>query len=144
MKTDTAIENPEKQRADGPDPDGERHRVLIIDDDDSFRAVMEEVLSMEEYEVVTASHAREGLALIKTTDFDVILTDIIMPDIEGIELIMKVGENHPRVYLIAMSGGGMVNAEDYLECARDLGADTVLKKPFSFDQLHEVLEAARN
>ncbi len=111
--------------------------ILLIDDDDLSRFAMHEVLTRAGHKVTEAENGKLGLAAQASTDFDLIITDIIMPEVEGIELIVKVRERSPTIPVIAVSGGGRMSETDYLENARDLGANATLAKPFSEDQLNE-------
>ncbi len=111
--------------------------ILLVDDDDMARFAMREVLTRAGHDVTEAENGALGLSAQSSTDFDVIITDIIMPEVEGIEFIMKVREQSPNIPVIAVSGGGRMSETDYLETARDLGANAILAKPFSEDQLNE-------
>ena len=73
--------------------------------------------------------------LVANNDFDIIITDLVMPEKEGIETIMELSRTAPNIKIIAMSGGGRVNATDYLTIARRVGASDTLAKPFSGDEL---------
>ena len=111
--------------------------ILLVDDDDLARFAMREVLTRAGHEVTEAENGALGLSAQASTDFDVIITDIIMPEVEGIEFIIKIREQSPNIPVIAVSGGGRMSETDYLETARDLGANAILAKPFSEDQLNE-------
>tara|TARA_R110000787_G_scaffold226512_3_gene334309 strand:- start:70619 stop:70990 length:372 start_codon:yes stop_codon:yes gene_type:complete len=111
--------------------------ILLVDDDDLARFAMREVLTRAGHDVTEAENGALGLSAQASTDFDVIITDIIMPEVEGIEFIIKIREQSPNIPVIAVSGGGRMSETDYLETARDLGANAILAKPFSEDQLNE-------
>lgn len=113
-------------------------RVLVIDDDRLIRMMLRQVLENEGYEVIEASDGREGLHTLRKTNADLILTDIIMPEMEGIETIREIKELLPEIKIIAMSGGGRIGPVPYLEMARDLGADHSLKKPIDQSELIHV------
>ncbi|MBE0646625.1 MAG: response regulator [Bacteroidales bacterium] len=114
--------------------------VLIIDDDQVFRSSLSKMFEKAGYIATTASDGEEGLSLFSTLGFDLVITDIIMPVMEGIETILKLLALSPDLQIIAMSGGGKVGAEEYLNTARLLRVNAILKKPFSFKELQEVLE----
>jgi DNA-binding response OmpR family regulator len=112
--------------------------ILLIDDDDSFRTMLRKTLVFSGHTVVEARNGKEGLALFDRAHADLVITDIVMPEKEGIEVLMELRKKEPPVKIIAMSGGGRVNATDYLRIARQLGAARVLAKPFA----NEALSAA--
>lgn len=114
-------------------------RILIIDDDLNMRETINEILSSDDYEIKLASDGKEGLTLHKQEAFDLIITDIIMPDMDGIEVIIELKKKHPGTKIIAISGGGYYYADDYLETARALGADKVIEKPFENKELIETV-----
>jgi CheY-like chemotaxis protein len=110
-------------------------RILVVDDEPSIRDLVALVLELDKHEVVTASDGNSALAAIENSDFDLVVTDLVMPDREGIETIMTIRKTRPTLKLIAMSGGGFGSAGDYLEMAAAVGADRTLAKPFTNDQL---------
>lgn len=113
--------------------------VLIIDDDQVFRSSLSRMLEKAGYEAMTASDGEEGIELYTQMGFDLVITDIIMPVMEGIETIIKLKSLNPDLRIIAMSGGGKVGADEYLNTARLLKVNAILKKPFSLKELQEVL-----
>ncbi len=104
-------------------------RVLIADDNPDLLAVTSEILSQQQHVVVTVSNGAEAIDELARQDFDVFITDVLMPDKEGIETIMEVRQSHPALPIIAMSGGGHVGPIDYLSMARAAGAHAALTKP---------------
>lgn len=113
-------------------------RILLIDDDDSLRTMLRLTLSHFGHIVIEASNGKVGLELFAHANADLVITDIVMPEKEGIEVLMELRKEEPPVKIIAMSGGGRVGATDYLRIATQLGAAKVLTKPFS----NEALKAA--
>jgi len=109
--------------------------VLVIDDDPGVRSVIRLVLEDEDFDVVEAKSGREGIALFGVHAPDVVVTDIIMPDMDGIETIIALRRIDPNVRLVAISGGGRIQNKDFLDAALRLGADRVLPKPFEDDVL---------
>ncbi len=116
-------------------------RILLIDDDEMVRASVRLTLEHYGHEVVEAHNGRAGLTLLPKTDPDLVITDIVMPDTEGLEVMMEL-RKHPGLKAIAMSGGGRGAAGDYLGIARRLGAVQVLKKPFTNQILIDAVNAA--
>ncbi len=111
--------------------------ILLIDDEKPFRNVLKQVLSKAGYDVVEAANGAEGINRFYEKRADVIITDVIMPEKEGIETIIELKKVYPEVKLIAMSGGGWYGTDIDFDMARKLGART-LDKPFA---LHELLDA---
>jgi CheY-like chemotaxis protein len=117
-----------------------RRTILVVDDDPMLRHYLAELLEGEGYVVHQASDGEAGLQLYREHRPDLVLTDIVMPNREGIELILTLGAGEPRKPIVAMSGGGALQAcEDYLNMARLLGADAVLQKPFPAQQLLQTI-----
>ena len=121
-------------------------RVLVIDDDDNVRAAMTLTLSEAGYQVLAAADGREGMAIHGETPADVVITDIFMPEQEGVETIIQLRRDFPQTMIIAISGGGRRVYLDCLSRAGKLGAHRTLSKPFSrtelLDALRDVLEQA--
>lgn len=106
-------------------------RILIIDDDHHILLMIKKMLERAGYEVDLASNGSEGLELFKRIQADLVITDIIMPEKEGLETIREMKRLRPDLKIIAMSGGGKISADNYLETAKIFGASRVLEKPFS-------------
>jgi len=114
-------------------------RILLLDDEDALRELLRDVLEGEGYEVTTASSDRAVLSGAMSDAVDLVVTDVMMPDCDGLEVVRKVRANWPAVKIIAMSGGGRTVSQDYLPIAEKLGADRLLYEPFSpFDLVAEV------
>ena len=116
--------------------------ILLIEDDEAVRNFICEVLLAAGCCVSVAGNGNEGLAKIKSNpDIAMVITDIIMPDKEGIETIMEIKQSWPHIRILAMSGGGKVCAEEYLHIAGALGADVTLKKPFTRNEFLSAVES---
>jgi CheY-like chemotaxis protein len=115
-------------------------KILIIDDDDQIRGMIRQMLMREGYEVVEASNGKQGAQIFREKPADLVITDLIMPQKDGIEIIMELRRDYPALKIIAISGGGRGAPELYLKEARLLGAHLVLRKPF---ERQELLEAVR-
>lgn len=109
--------------------------ILIIDDEPSVRGVFKRVLELVGHEVFDTQDARVGLKACKEQNFDLIITDMVMPEYSGINTIMDILRDYPAMKIIAVSGGGAVAANRYLAIAKDIGAHLVLSKPVSKDKL---------
>lgn len=114
----------------------ERNRILIIDDDEIVRRSCEKVLSLEGYLTVTAGSGREGLKLLSKKSFDLVLTDLRMPDMDGMEVLKRVKEGWPDIEVIVITGYGTVKSA--IEAIR-YGAYDYVEKPFSPEELLNVV-----
>ena len=110
-------------------------RILIIDDDAIIRRMLGLMLTKAGYEVVDAADGQAGIELFRENDIDLVLTDLIMPEKEGIEMILELKNDFPDVKIIAMSGGAQMGPEGYLQLADALGAQRTLKKPIVREDL---------
>ena len=117
--------------------------ILLIDDEKPFRAVIKQVLSKAGYEVVEAANGVEGINRFNEKPADMIITDIIMPEKEGIETIIELKKAHPWLKLIAMSGGGWYGTDIDFDMAKRLGART-LDKPFALQELLDLINELLN
>jgi len=117
-------------------------RILVIEDDDSFREILKENLERNNYEVVSAANGDDGIRILKNNPVDLVITDIIMPVRDGVTTIQDIQKGFPAVKIIAMSGGGMLNkGEGYLEAAKYIThIKHVLSKPFSSEQLFQAIK----
>lgn len=109
--------------------------ILVIDDEQLIRLQIRNALELEGYAVREAANGLEGLASIAETVPDVVITDILMPEKEGIETIIELRRRHPAMRIIAISGGGRTGNRDFLLTAKHLGADRTLAKPFGLNDL---------
>src|SRR3954468_22441709 len=114
-------------------------RILLIDDDDLLRGVLAKALHHAGHEIIQASDGKLGIDLARATQVDLVITDLIMPVQEGVETIMTLHREQPRLPIIAMSGG-VSNSSLYLEIAGKMGARRVLAKPFTPKELSDVIE----
>lgn len=103
--------------------------ILIIDDDAQILKMLRQILERESYDVTEAFNGKQGLRLYRENPTDLVITDIIMPEKEGIEIIIELKRDYPDVKIIAISGGGRINPEDYLDIAKKLGAHRIFTKP---------------
>jgi CheY-like chemotaxis protein len=105
-------------------------KILVIDDDPVVRKVIVKILERHGYQVVSAEDGRRGLAVFRTEQPDLVITDMIMPEKEGIETIREICRQRPDARIVAISGGGRIKSADFLAMAKKLGATDVLAKPF--------------
>ena len=120
-----------------------RTRVLVVDDDPGVRNFLRMLLELEGYEVVTVGNGNEALEAQRSDPAAIVLTDIFMPDAEGMETIVRLRTEFPQSKIIVMSGDGTYRGVDYLRLAQELGAAKALKKPFApqdlIDAMREVV-----
>jgi CheY-like chemotaxis protein len=122
--------------------------VLIIDDEDAVRLALKRVLERAGYHVRLASGGAEGLEAMRAHPADVVITDIVMPKLHGVDTIKAIAQEFPRVRIVAISGGGNFGSNEYkpnaitttayLTAAQSAGAHAVLTKPF---ETRDVLQA---
>ena len=110
-------------------------RILIIDDNPEICAILRETLESAGYEIMVAGDGRAGLALHRARRADLVITDIFMPEQDGIETILELQRDDPDVKIIAMSGGGLAGNLSYLPAARALGAVHSISKPFDCEEV---------
>lgn len=106
-------------------------KILIIDDEHYILMMLKKMLERAGYEIELASNGNEGLDLFRKSPSDLVITDIIMPEKEGLETIREMKRIQPQMKIIAMSGGGKISAENYLETAKIFGASRIIEKPFT-------------
>lgn len=116
-------------------------RILIIDDDRQVRELLVQFFSRNGLEAAGADDGRSGIAAFVSGGADLVVTDIVMPDIEGIETIMTLRRLAPDLPVIAYSGGGRIGPEGYLDIARKIGAARTFTKPLV---LADLLVAVRD
>lgn len=116
-------------------------RILIVDDDAGVRQVLRSMLTAAGYDVSLAHNGREAMDRLKQAQFDLIITDLVMPEQEGIETIKLLRRDYPAIKIIAISGafGG-----DYLRIAGFLGAHRTLAKPVRMETVIRTVEETLN
>lgn len=125
---------PEHVRARNSTP-GPAPAVLVIDDDPAMLHSLASVFEAHGIDIATAHDGLAGLARFRQVSPKVVLTDIIMPELDGLSAIMEMRRQRPGVTIIAMSGGGRIGKSDFLAVAKQLGADSTVQKPFDVDEL---------
>ena len=113
--------------------------ILLVDDEEMVRTQIRASLELEGYAVAEASNGREAVDLLRGFKPDLVITDILMPEKEGIETIMEIRQIYPDVRIIAISGGVRTENMDFLKIAKRLGADVALPKPFGRQQLLSIV-----
>jgi DNA-binding response OmpR family regulator len=104
-------------------------KILVIDDEPSILLMIKKMLEKAGHEVYTALNGKEGMQEFAKNKVDLLITDIIMPEKEGLETIVEMRKKYPYLKIIAISGGGRISADGYLPGAKLLGANMVFQKP---------------
>ena len=110
-------------------------RILVVDDDDQIRNAFRLTLERAGYEVEEAQDGKAAMKRFAQWHADLVITDIVMPEKDGLEVMMELRRTAPSVRILAVSGGGLVNPFTYLVMAKNLGADVVLVKPVDKETL---------
>ena len=110
-------------------------KILVIEDDVAYRAMLTEALHEAGYAVLAAENGDEGIKLCRQHHCPLVVTDIFMPEKEGLETIRELKQDFPTLKIIAISGGGRKGILGFLDFAHRLGADMTLSKPFSPPQM---------
>lgn len=114
--------------------------IVVIDDEETIRCLLDEGLQKDNHRVCSAEDGRKGVALFREEKPDLVITDIFMPEKEGVETIQEIKAISPSVPIIAISGGGRFQQDNMLTLAQKLGADVVLKKPFGISEIRETVQ----
>jgi len=117
-------------------------RILLVDDDDLSRGAVHRMLERAGYSVHSTGQGSQAIVRYKTERADLVITDLIMPETDGLEIIQELRRIDPKVRILAISGGGRVDAEEYLSVARKFGASEILSKPFTGPELKQAVERA--
>lgn len=116
--------------------------IVLVDDDESLRAAMTTILTRAGFNIHSTADGEEALRFIQKNPVSLVITDLIMPQIEGIELIVRLRKARPDLKIIAVSGGGRLRPETFLDAAKSLGAWKVMTKPFSTPDLIAAIREA--
>jgi CheY-like chemotaxis protein len=109
--------------------------ILIVEDDKDLREMLKTSLQRRKYTILEASNGKEALIKFKSSITDLLITDLIMPDEDGLKVIIDIKSIKPSIKIIAISGGGKAGPGNYLNLAKALGADEIFPKPFSLTDL---------
>ena len=110
--------------------------ILVVDDEAPVRNLLSDVLEKEGYSVFTAETGVEASTIYNANQIDLIITDLVMPEKGGIDLIMELKKQDPNIKVIAISGGGGITGRfDYLPIAKLVGATEIIAKPFQVTEI---------
>ena len=118
--------------------------ILIIDDEQAITSVLRRILERAGHQVLVAANGKIGMDLYAAHPVNLIITDILMPEQDGLEVVMQLRGKSSDVKILAMSGGGKYGLMNFLDVAKKLGADGLISKPFThqqiLDEVHRLLE----
>ena len=113
--------------------------ILVVDDDRDVRDMLQRLLERAHYETATAEDGKQALRMFQDKAYDVVITDILMPEKEGIETIIELRKLYSKLKIIAISGGGRGDAVHYLQVAKAFGADRTMSKPFECNDMLQTI-----
>ena len=114
-------------------------KILLIDDEIAFLDGIQQMLQLRNIKISTANSWQTALSVLKLAKYDIVITDILMPAIDGIEVIEYLQTHFPDIKIIAISGGGRISARDYLNIVKGFKLHGILEKPFSIDELIDMI-----
>ncbi|HEV8015355.1 MAG TPA: response regulator [Stellaceae bacterium] len=114
--------------------------IVVIDDNTPIRQMVRRILSKDGHEVIEAADGRVVRKLLEKHRPDLVITDIFMPNSDGIEVIRQTRNASPKTPIIAMTGSNPIREELYLRAASELGADATIKKPFRVGEMREIVQ----
>ena len=115
-------------------------KIIVVDDDQAILTVVSEALNSS-YEVFTSENVFDAENIIRENNIDLLITDLVMPEKNGIDMIMDIKKNNPEIVILAISGGGGITGRfDYLPIAKLVGAAETLQKPFTMTELRNAVE----
>ena len=116
-------------------------KILVVDDEELVRLALRVTLENQGYQVRVAGHGEMALGLLDKGQFDVAIVDMVMPYQDGVETTIEIKRRYPSVKVIAISGGGRTRNLDFLKLAEEFGADAVLQKPITDEQVFKAVSA---
>jgi len=114
--------------------------ILVIEDNEVILTLIYDLLTRSGYKVLTAHDGQKGLKVYYSNSPCIVITDIVMPEKDGLEVIMELNKQKPKPKIIALSGGGKIGPETYLTLAERLGANRTIEKPFNVSELLEAVQ----
>jgi len=110
-------------------------KILIVDDEKPILYLLKKFLTREGFNAITTEHGKEVNNILENQNIDLVILDIIMPEVEGLEIIRAIKKTHDTIKIIAISGGGRIGPENYLKLASMIGAHYTMKKPLDLEKL---------
>jgi len=121
-----------------------KKQILIVDDNDEFRKMLKDILEILKFSVILAENGKKGLDILKNNSVDLIICDVLMPEMDGFEFIDIIRKKDKKVKVIITTGGGRIDASTYLTAADELGADGIIQKPFSIEEIEDLINELLN
>lgn len=115
-------------------------RILVVEDDYAFRSIIRDAVEEAGHEAAEADNGNTAMERVREEAIDLVITDIVMPEREGLETIRDLKRDFPEIPVIAISGGGAIDGETYLDLAKRFGADKIFCKPFDLGELMGAVE----
>ncbi|MCH7490844.1 MAG: response regulator [Gemmatimonadetes bacterium] len=115
-------------------------QILLVDDDEDFRESLKEVLENRGFAVTAATDGNEGRSRLESQGYDLVISDVLMPENDGIELLVLVRSKWPGTRFLSISAGGRLGAQDCLAMCDRLGADGTLEKPFTAEEITAMID----
>lgn len=116
-------------------------KIMVVDDEPSLRTMLSHMLAQDHHEVILGKDGEQGIKLYKENLPDLVISDLVMPNKNGIDMILELKKDYPDLRLIAISGGGGITGSfDYLPTAKLIGANLILNKPFGLKELRKALQ----
>jgi DNA-binding NtrC family response regulator len=116
--------------------------ILVVDDEPGIRELLCLMLEAAGHKVMSAEDGVQAPKVLAANEIDVVITDLLMPERDGLEFITEIRKKFPKLKIIAMSGGGHIARDSYLRIAKNFGAHILLEKPFSQSGVLEAVESA--
>ena len=111
---------------------------MAIDDESPIRGILRELLEEEEHEIVEACNGNDATKKLSIESVDMVITDLVMPEKSGIDLILELKQEYPDLPILALSGGGGITGRfDYLQIAKLIGANAIMNKPFQNNEVKQ-------
>jgi len=117
------------------------YSVLIVEDDESYGELLEFGLTESGYQIKLVTSAKEGLTLLSQFKFNLIICDVLMPEMDGLEFLLEVKKLNLSLKIIMMSGGGITKNKLYLDNSTAMGCDAVIEKPFTVQELEKLIKS---
>jgi len=118
-------------------------KILVVDDESHIRVMLKHMLEQDRHEVIEAENGSDGCRIYRDARPDLIITDLVMPEKNGIDMLLDLKKEYPEIRVLAISGGGGITGSfDYLPIAKLIGARRVLKKPFGLQELRDAVGEA--
>jgi len=119
-------------------------KILVFDDEPSILLMLKKMLEKAGHEVEIALNGSDGMELFKKNKPDLLITDIIMPQKDGLEVVLELRKKYPELKIIAISGGGRIHPEGYLPSAKHFGANLIFQKPLVQKEFLEAVSSLLN